>query len=64
MTPALTPRDRLYLVVSIAMILLGMVMFFRLKLAWNMALAWLVAFGFVGVGVHRLWIAWNALRKK
>jgi hypothetical protein len=64
MTPPLTPRDRLYLVVSVAMILSGLAMFFRLKPSWNMALAWVVAAGFVGVGVHRLWIAWKAMSKR
>ena len=64
MTPSLTFRDRLYLVVSIAMILSGLAMFFRLKPAWNMALAWVVAAGFVGVGVYRLWVAWKVLSKK
>ncbi len=64
MTPPLTPRDRLYLVVSILMVGIGIVMLFRLRPAWNMILAWVVALGFVGVGIHRLWTFRNALRKK
>ncbi len=63
MRPALTARDRFYLVTSALMVLMGLTMVFRIKLAWNMSLAWFVALGFIGVGAYRLWVAWKALRK-
>lgn len=64
MKPALTFRDRLYLAVSVLMVLLGLVMLLKLPFAWNMALAWLMALGFIGVGIYRLRVAWKALNQK
>lgn len=63
MTPTLTARDRLYLVVSVLMVLLGFGMLLRLRLAWDMVMGWIVALGFIGVGAYRLRVAWKALRK-
>lgn len=61
--PPLTFRDKLYLVVSVLMVFLGFLMLMRLRLAWNMSLAWLMALGLIGVGAHRLRVAWKALKK-
>jgi len=61
--PPLTFRDKLYLVVSVLMVFLGLTMLLKLPFAWNMALAWLMALGLIGVGAHRLRVAWKALKK-
>ena len=65
MTPLpLTFRDKLYLFVSVLMIILGLVMLVRLRFSWNMVVGWAVALGFVGVGGYRLRIACKALNPK